>query len=239
MFHVKHTSAPPAPQAAADLFGERLGVARAYAGLLAVQGVERGLIGPREVERLWDRHILNSAAVGELIEVGERVVDIGSGAGLPGVPLAIARPDLTVALVEPKLRRTDFLSEVASVLDLPVEVLRGRAEEAEILDRVGGADVVVSRAVADLDKLARWSLPLLRPGGRMLALKGDRAEDEVAEWGESLSRRGASRVEVMRCGADYLDPPTTVVVAVRGKALSPRDKRPSGREARKSERRGS
>lgn len=125
MFHVKHTSAPPAPQAAADLFGERLGVARAYAGLLAVQGVERGLIGPREVERLWDRHILNSAAVGELIEVGERVVDIGSGAGLPGVPLAIARPDLTVALVEPKLRRTDFLSEVASVLGLPVEVLRG------------------------------------------------------------------------------------------------------------------
>ncbi len=105
MFHVKHTAAPPAPTAAEQVFGERLDAARRYADLLAGAGVERGLIGPREVERLWERHVLNSAAVGELIEPGARVVDIGSGAGLPGLPLAIARPDLRVTLVEPMLRR--------------------------------------------------------------------------------------------------------------------------------------
>ena len=236
---MKHTTAPPSPAVAAEVFGERLDVARAYADLLANAGVERGLIGPREVERLWDRHLLNSAAVGELIGTGERVVDIGSGAGLPGIPLAIARPDLLVTLVEPKLRRTAFLSEVATALGLPCDVVRGRAEESTVRTRAGGADVVVSRAVADLDKLAHWSLPLLRPGGRMLALKGERAEVEVAEWRESLARLGAAHVEVERCGSNYLDPPTTVVVAVLGGTEISVEKKPRGRKTRKSERRGS
>ncbi len=239
MFHVKHTTAPPPPAAAAEVFGDRLDMAQMYADLLANQAVERGLIGPREVERLWDRHILNSAAADELIGTGEHVVDIGSGAGLPGVPLAIARPDLVITLVEPKLRRTAFLSEIASALGLSFGVVRGRAEESAVLARAGGADVVVSRAVADLDKLAQWSLPLLRPGGRMLALKGDRAEDEVVEWRQSLTRLGVSHVEVKRCGVKYLDPPTTVVVAVRGRGATPAEKKLPGRSTRRSERRGS
>lgn len=239
MFHVKHTTAPPPPAAAAEVFGDRLGVAQLYADLLADQGVERGLIGPREVERLWDRHILNSAAVGELIGPGERVVDIGSGAGLPGIPLAIARPDLVITLVEPKLRRTTFLSEVATALGLSFGVVRGRAEDSAVRTRAGGADVVVSRAVADLDKLGQWSLPLLRRGGRMLALKGEQAEDEVVESRQSLARLGASHVGVKRCGLDYLDPPTTVVVAERGGVTTPVEKKLPGRTMRRSERRGS
>lgn len=219
---MKHAPAPPAPPGAEQVFGARLDAARSYADLLAGPGVERGLLGPREVERLWDRHILNSAAVGELIEAGARVVDIGSGAGLPGLPLAIARPDLDVALVEPMLRRTEFLAEAVAALGIEVTVVRGRAEEREVLTRLGGADVVVSRAVADLQKLARWSLPLLRPGGRMLALKGERADAEVAEHRAAMARLGATGVEVVRCGTGYLSPPTTVVSAVRGHGRSPR-----------------
>ena len=141
--------------------------------------MERGLLGPREVDRIWDRHLLNCAAVAELLEPGERVVDIGSGAGLPGIPLAIARPDLDVVLLEPLLRRSEFLSEVVDQLGLAVEVVRGRAEEPGVRERFGEGDAAVSRAVASLDKLAKWSMPLLRPGGRMLALKGERARDEV------------------------------------------------------------
>lgn len=228
MFHVKHTAAPPAPTAAEQVFGERLDAARRYADLLAGAGVERGLIGPREVERLWERHVLNSAAVGELIEPGARVVDIGSGAGLPGLPLAIARPDLRVTLVEPMLRRSEFLAEAVADLAVEVSVVRGRAEDPAVCAAVGGADAVVSRAVADLVKLTRWSLPLLRPGGRMLALKGERAAAEVTEQRAAMARLGATGVEVVRCGAGYLSPPTTVVVAVRG----------SGRRPRASERRG-
>ena len=120
----------PLRTAAAAVFGDRLDLARRYAELLAGPAVERGLIGPREVDRIWDRHILNSAAVAELIEPGARVVDIGSGAGLPGLPIAIARPDLRVALVEPMLRRIEFLTEAVAELGLAVEVVRGRAEDA-------------------------------------------------------------------------------------------------------------
>lgn len=215
MFHVKH-AAPEPPAAAATVFGDRLATAWRYADLLAEAGVERGLIGPREVDRLWDRHILNSASVGELIEPAARVVDIGSGAGLPGLPLAIARPDLTIALAEPMLRRSDFLTEAVELLDLNVRVLRARAEDQAARTELGGVDAVVSRAVADLLKLAKWSLPLLRPGGRMLALKGERAEAEVAEHGKAVARLGATHIEVVRCGSDYLNPATTVVSAVRG-----------------------
>lgn len=225
---MKHDAAPDPPAAAAEVFGARLEIARRYANLLAGPGVQRGLIGPREVERLWERHILNSAAVGEIVEPDARVLDVGSGAGLPGLPLAIARPDVTVTLIEPMLRRSAFLLEAVEALCLDTAVVRGRAEDRAVVTELGGADAVTSRAVADLLKLARWSLPLLRPGGRMLALKGERAEDEVAEHGPALVRLGAAEVEVVRCGLAYLNPPTTIVSAVRA------DRSPAGR--RRSER---
>ena len=209
-------------------------MAEAYAELLVGPGVERGLLGPREIERIWDRHILNSAAIAELIEPGSRVIDIGSGAGLPGVPLAIARPDLKVTLVEPMLRRTDFLEEVVAILGVPIVVMRGRAEDAGTRTRLAGADVVVSRAVADLGKLTRWGMPLLRPGGRMLSMKGDRAADEIAERASEMAALGATGIEVVRCGVGLLSPPATVVMAVRGDSKSATRRRPP----RTSERRG-
>ena len=213
---------PPPPEAATKIFGERIGVAERYAELLAGIGVEWGLIGPREVERLWDRHLLNCAALAELFEPGERVADIGSGAGLPGLPLAIAKPGVRVVLVESLLRRAEFLRTVVADLELDVEVVRGRAEDAAVREAVGGCDAVVSRAVASLDKLARWSLPLLRPGGRMVAIKGERAYDEVLEHRRVMTGLGATDARVMECGVSYLSPPTTVVVASRGKPESVR-----------------
>jgi 16S rRNA (guanine527-N7)-methyltransferase len=231
MFHVKHDGpgepatdggpadageCGPAPAAAAAVFGERLGLAERYAQLLASAGVERGLLGPREVDRIWDRHLLNSAAIAELLDRGERIIDIGSGAGLPGIPLAIARPDLQVVLLEPLLRRCEFLTEVVNELGLGVEVVRGRAEELWVRNRFGERDAAVSRAVAALDKLTKWSLPLLRSGGRMLAIKGERAPEEVEEHRRGMAASGAVDVRVMQCGANYLRPPATVVLARRG-----------------------
>jgi 16S rRNA (guanine527-N7)-methyltransferase len=215
MFHVKHGDREAPPAAAVSVFGERLGAAKAYADLLAGPGVERGVIGPREVGRLWDRHILNSAAVGELLAPGECVVDIGSGAGLPGIPLALARPDVRVTLVEPMLRRCVFLRETIEALGLEAAVVRGRAEEPAVREQVGEADVVVSRAVGSLDDLTKWCLPLLRPGGRMLALKGERATEEVEQQRRVMASLGAIDVRVVRCGVKYLNPPATVVVARR------------------------
>jgi 16S rRNA (guanine527-N7)-methyltransferase len=230
MFHVKHDGpgksatnesvgageCGPPPDAAGAIFGKRLGLAARYAQLLAGAGVERGLIGPREVERIWDRHLLNSAAIAELLDSGERLIDIGSGAGLPGIPLAIARPDLQVVLLEPLLRRSEFLTEVVDELGLGVEVVRGRAEEPWVRNRFGERDAAVSRAVAALDKLTKWSLPLLRPGGRMLAIKGERAPEEVEEHRRGMAASGAVDVRVLQCGANYLRPPATVVLARRG-----------------------
>jgi 16S rRNA (guanine527-N7)-methyltransferase len=235
-FHVKHGAeeragalwpgdAGPVSEAATAIFGPRLGVAQRYAELLAGAGVERGLLGPREVGRLWDRHLLNSAAVGELLDPGERVIDIGSGAGLPGIPLAIARPDLGIVLLEPLLRRSEFLAEVVAELGLTVEVVRGRAEEPWVRDQFGGQDAAVSRAVAALDKLTKWSMPLLQPGGRMLAIKGERAPEEVKAHRRVMAASGAVDVRVVTCGANYLFPPSTVVLARRGK--QPRQK-PAG-----------
>lgn len=220
MFHVKHGELSPAPQSAALCFGESLAVAQRYGEILAGAGIERGLLGPSEVDRLWDRHLVNSAAMAELFEPGERVADIGSGAGLPGIPLAIARPDLKVTLIEPLLRRSEFLRETIDELGLDVAVIRGRAEDRAVRDAAGEMDAVVSRAVASLDKLSRWSLPLLRAGGRMLALKGERAVDEVEEHRRTLSSLGAIEVKVVRCGVNFLQPPATVVVARRGVVAS-------------------
>lgn len=215
MFHVKHGDPPVPATAAADVFAERFGVAREYAAILAGAGVERGLIGPREVGRLWERHLLNSAAVGELVTPGERIADIGSGAGLPGIPLALARPDLRVTLIEPLLRRSDFLHEVVDELGLDVTVVRGRAEDQGVQQRVGEMDAVVSRAVASLDKLTRWSVPLLRADGRMLAIKGERAGKELDEHRRVMESLGAADARVVTCGEDYVNPPVTVVVASR------------------------
>ena len=233
MFHVKHVEVTAAPEAAAVLFGPQLGRAQRYAEILAGAGVERGLLGPREVDRIWDRHILNSAAVAELLDPNERIADIGSGAGLPGIPLALARPDLRLTLIEPLLRRSEFLREVADDLGLEIAIVRGRAEDRSVRQQAGEMDAVVSRAVAALDKLTKWSVPLLRPDGRMVAIKGERAEDEIREHRRVMASLGAVDVRVMKCGADFLDPPVTVVVArcegtVRGADRPPRTGRRRG-----------
>ena len=200
--------APPAPPAAADLLGSALPVLEAYAALLAGPGVERGLLGPRETPRLWERHLLNSAGLVELLPPGATVVDLGSGAGLPGVVLAALRPDLRLVLLEPLLRRAVFLEEVVEALALPSTVVRrGRAEElgggrltGPGLPADGPADVVVARAVAPLDRLAGWALPLLRPGGRLLALKGASAAQELRDAGPALTAAGASDSRVVEVG---------------------------------------
>lgn len=229
MFHVKHVSpdefpAPVSPavlpesiaEAASTVFGPRLELARRYADILASIGVEHGFIGPHEVDCLWERHLLNCAAIEELLGQGERVVDIGSGAGLPGLPLAIARQDLHLILLEPLLRRSEFLREVVTELELEVEVVRGRAEAPWAYDQLGGVDAAVSRAVAPLGKLTKWSMPLLRVNGRMLAIKGERAVREVQEQQRSMSGLGAVDITVITCGTTYLPTPTTVVSARRG-----------------------
>ncbi|WP_227997793.1 16S rRNA (guanine(527)-N(7))-methyltransferase RsmG [Nocardia australiensis] len=241
MFHVERdlggTTALPAepepPASAAVVFGDRLDLARRYCAALATAGVERGLIGPREVPRLWDRHILNCAVLGELIAEGSSVVDVGSGAGLPGIPLAIARPDLRITLVEPLLRRTIFLSEFIESAGLDVTVVRGRAEQSGVLKEAGGADVVTSRAVAPLAKLAQWSLPLLRDHGRMLALKGISAAEELERDGEALARAGAGKAAVLECGAGIVSPPTLVISAER-LPRSERSPRRAAKQARKA-----
>jgi 16S rRNA (guanine527-N7)-methyltransferase len=212
--------------AARTLFGDRLDLAAAYADLLATDGVVRGLIGPREAPRIWGRHLLNCAAVAELIPRGASVVDVGSGAGLPGMVLAVARPDLTVILVEPLARRTAFLAEAVTALglDQAVTVVRARAEESAGL---APADIVTARAVAPLDRLTGWCLPLAAIGGRLLALKGATAADEVAEHRDAIGRLGGAAPVVRRCGVDVIDPPTTVVEIVRVRAVGPARSRSS------------
>jgi 16S rRNA (guanine527-N7)-methyltransferase len=218
--------------AATTLFGDRLPLANAYAARLATDGVVRGLIGPRETDRLWDRHLLNCAVVRDLVPNGSCVTDVGSGAGLPGIVLAVARPDLVIFLVEPLARRTSFLTEVVSDLALDnVTVVRARAEDA--VGEVPPADIVTARAVAPLDRLAGWCLPLARVGGRLLALKGATAADEVATHRAAVARLGGSEPTITVCGADLLDPPTTVVAVVRERALVPRTKPANKRPRRR------
>jgi 16S rRNA (guanine527-N7)-methyltransferase len=227
MFHVKRSTMSewdlPADltPAAEALFGDRLAIAERYAELLATDGVIRGLIGPREAPRIWERHILNCAVVGELIPSGASVVDVGSGAGLPGIVLAVARPDLTVTLVEPLARRTVFLSETVTALglDRTTTVVRARAEEC--VGKVPLADVVTARAVAPLDRLAGWCLPLATVGGRLLALKGASAQAEIAEHQSALTRLGGGTPVVRTVGEAVLQSPATVVEIVRERDVTP------------------
>ncbi|WP_454044966.1 16S rRNA (guanine(527)-N(7))-methyltransferase RsmG [Corynebacterium sp. Marseille-Q2516] len=221
MFHVEHgttTDHPAVPPRGGRIFGDRLDLAESYHRLLAEVGSQRGFIGPREVPRLWDRHLLNCAVIGEAIEHGATVIDIGSGAGLPGIPLAIARPDLTITLIEPLLKRSDFLREVVEELRLAnVTVVRGRAEEPHVKKKVGRADVVTSRAVAPLGKLARWSLPLARKGGVVLAMKGASVGEELERDRAIIERCGGERPTILSVGGDLLAEPTTLIQITRGR----------------------
>jgi 16S rRNA (guanine527-N7)-methyltransferase len=223
---------PAPPEVAVALFGPALPLVRRYGEILAGAGVERGLIGPREVDRLWERHLMNCAAVAELVPDGAHVVDVGSGGGLPGVVLAATRPDLRVTLLEPLLRRTVFLDECLDALALDnAEVLRGRAE-----DWAGrmGADVVTARAVAPMERLVGWCLPLLRRGGRMLALKGDAAADELAAVAPELAKLGAQAWSVVEVGEGLGNAATRVIRIDLGPQgfKTPRVARRSGHAAR-------
>ncbi|MFC6287023.1 16S rRNA (guanine(527)-N(7))-methyltransferase RsmG [Nocardioides sp. GCM10027113] len=190
---------------------ERLPLAEQYAGLLATDGVVRGLIGPREVPRLWDRHLLNCAVLESLLPQDATVCDIGSGAGLPGLVLAIVRPDLQVTLIEPLLRRTTFLEEAVEGLGLTnVRVVRGRAEDLHGQERF---DVVTSRAVAPLERLLRWSMPLVTPTGALVAMKGSSVGEEIEAARSVLRKMGCGEPEVVEIGTE-LDRATTALRVV-------------------------
>lgn len=206
---VSQPRAPSVPDVAQRVFSNTLPTAVAYADLLATDGIVRGLIGPREVPRLWDRHVLNCAVVTEVVPQGATVADIGSGAGLPGMVMAIRRPDLRVTLIEPLLRRTTFLDEAVSTLGLSnVEVRRARAEDVH-----GSAefDVVTSRAVAPLDRLSRWSLPLVRSGGSFIAMKGSSAEQEIATARKAINLERGRIDGIVEVGGAFVDPPVRLV----------------------------
>jgi len=210
---VSRETLAPAPAAATAVAGERLPLLTRYADLLATDGVTRGLIGPREVSRLWERHLLNCAVVADSAVDGETVADVGSGAGLPGVVWAICRPGLAVTLIEPLLRRTTFLTEVVAELGLDnVEVLRARAEELHGKVRY---DVVTSRAVAPLDRLGGWCLPLVAVGGRMVAMKGAGAGAEAAAAQGRLQRLGGGPATVVEYGRGLVEPTTWAVQVQR------------------------
>jgi 16S rRNA (guanine527-N7)-methyltransferase len=207
-------AAPPPPVEATEVFGPALMTATRFAELLATDGVTRGLIGPRETSRLWDRHLLNCAVVADLVPDDGELVDIGSGAGLPGVVLAMLKPRVRVILLEPMLRRSVFLDECVGKLGLAnATVVRGRAEE---MAGVMWADIATARAVAPLDRLVGWAAGVLRPGGQILAIKGESAAEELAAARPVLSRLGAQSAEVLRVGHGRVVSATTVVRVVVG-----------------------
>jgi 16S rRNA (guanine527-N7)-methyltransferase len=203
----RETDAPP-QDLRVRLFPDDKAIDR-FVDLLTTIGVERGLLGPREVPRIWRRHLLNCAVVGEAIPRAAAVVDIGSGAGLPGLVLAISRPDLSMTLVEPLLRRSAFLTEVVEQLELDqVEVVRARAEEL-IGTRV--FDAATARAVAPLPRLVPWALPLCRRGGELLAMKGAKASQELADAAEVIAAYGGIGARIDTVGVGLVEPPTTLV----------------------------
>jgi 16S rRNA (guanine527-N7)-methyltransferase len=198
---------PDAERLVRELFGEAEPIISQYVDILISKGIHRGLLGPREANRIWDRHILNSAAVADLIGAGSSVVDVGSGAGLPGIPLAILRPDLRMTLLEPLLRRSSFLLEAISDLGLAerVSVVRARAE-----DHFVRYDVVVARAVAPLDRLIGWCNPLRESGGILLALKGRNAAVE-RERAQPVLRQQRLNAEVLTISLDQGVEPVSVI----------------------------
>ena len=206
------TDAPTPPEGAHRFFGERLPRAEMFAHILADTGVSHGLIGPREVPILWERHILNCAVIEDAFPEGAVVIDVGSGAGLPGLALAIARPDLRLHLVEPMQRRTEWLQTAVDEIGLGnVTVHRGRAEE---FHGTLFAPFVTARAVARLDKLARWCFPMVEPGGRLIAMKGRSAEEELTATTKALRKLGLIESTVTSHGADVLEEPTLTVDCV-------------------------
>jgi len=207
---------PPAPEAARAVFGDALPAAERYVARLASDGVTRGLIGPREVPRLWERHVLNSAAVAEAVRQGARVVDVGSGAGLPGIPLGLSRPDVSLTLVEPMARRVEFLEQAVADLGTPWRVVRGRAEDRSVATAVGPVDVVTARAVAPLPRLVGWCRGLLRPGAQLVALVGARALAELPGMVPELEAAGMRDIRPRAVGAALGEAATTVVVMTRG-----------------------
>ena len=205
----------PAEETAAEaVFGDRLELARRYVDHLATSGIERGLLGPREVPRLWNRHVLNCAVVADLIAPDASVADVGSGAGLPGLCLAIARPDLHLTLIEPLERRVIWLNEVVADLGLEnVDVRRGRAEQvAADVD----VDYATARAVSALTGLAQLTIPLLKGRGEVLAIKGRSAAEEVGKAAKIIRRLGGTKTSVETVGEKILAEPTTVVRIVVG-----------------------
>jgi 16S rRNA (guanine527-N7)-methyltransferase len=191
-----------------SFFGPRLALMEVYAAHLAGAGVQRGLLGPREVPRLWERHLLNCAVVTSLVPPAASVIDVGSGAGLPGLVWAVCRPDLQITALEPQTRRVGFLRECVASLGLTnVEVRRGRAQD---VTGVLSAEVVTARAVAPLARLAAWTAPLVRTGGQLIAFKGERAAAELAAAEAELTRIGLFP-QLLRVGQGVTSPPTTVV----------------------------
>jgi 16S rRNA (guanine527-N7)-methyltransferase len=198
------------PAVAAELFGDRIGLARRFAAALAEHGEERGLIGPLELPRLWTRHILNCVVVAPLLRPG-RVGDVGSGAGLPGLVLAIARPDVSFTLIEPMERRVAWLEEQVAALELDnVEVVRARGEEVGLPQPL---DQVTARAVSALRKLLPITAPLLRAGGELVLLKGAGAQGEIAAATKELRKYRVENPEVLVLGEGTLAEATRVIRA--------------------------
>jgi len=204
VFHLENE-----PPEALNVFGERLPLAQKYASLLARDGDLLGLIGPRELPKLWSRHILNSAVVAQYVEDGQLIADVGSGAGLPGVPMAIMKPNANFVLIEPMERRSKWLAEtVVPELELTnVKVLRGRAEEAPLANY----DVATARAVSALPKLLRMLAPLVVSGGTILALKGSKAAEEIVDSKPLSKKLKLSSFEIVTAGDNLLTEPTTIV----------------------------
>jgi 16S rRNA (guanine527-N7)-methyltransferase len=203
---VKHFEAEP--ESAKAIFGPQIDKARAFAQKLANDSDDLGLLGPRELDKLWSRHILNSAVVSETVKVGDLVADVGSGAGLPGIPMAIALPEANFVLIEPMERRSNWMLGVIEELGLTnVEVRRARAEE--VLDLK--FDIVTARAVAALDKLLRLTVHLLKPGGSLIALKGSKAAEEIEAARKLQKKLGIDSFEIQTCGEKFLAEPTSVV----------------------------